>query len=689
EGCLCGFNKNGMLLQRRTQGRRDRFERVQLDLATVPMAVAASSAFPGFFPPLELNGWEVGADEEEFSRQSFTDGGVYDNLGLRMFRCMEQAGVKQVSALQTQDFLELEKTLAAIGSAASLPEETPLRLLRQKLEAHDPNGVLRASSSGDEQLAKALIDSMSEVIRAENLYRDERFRQIELSDPRAQALCAYATEASAELDLDSCSWLNRQIIEATLRQSIGKPCLRLSGQGFDGILVSDAGGKFKVTQAAKRSGLIGAALRASDILMDRVWQLELEAFESTSGVITMPIGEVVANSKDKYAMPAEIQRQVARFRTDLDRFSDLEVSALIQHGYCVARKICRAENDFLKAETPSDPPWKPLGTLARIDSAASGSASSGSKTESTRKDGALQIARELQPSSGRRIWSTLLDRRDWTSYVWLALVLSIAVAAPLLWARARQRSSQQRAVITAISDMSPDYARILDLLRQGPTAGVSPMPFREVDALEAFDVSGFKVVSDTRIFDLRGWTDGDQTTPAKTYKRLTIQRQASENPQAKFRIQIKAKEQELLLAAGPPSLKPALLRLLEEDGVFRWELLLDLGRLPIGSRQDVQIRRELPEEEASDAVDKGRFNLSVNAETGLLEVWMLLPQGRRHESFEVFSYPTGRPEQAQVVVPHTRVELALDSIATFRLINPSPGTEYECHWTWTDAADAY
>ena len=35
---------------------------------TVPMAVAASSAISGFFPPLELNGWDVRADESELTR---------------------------------------------------------------------------------------------------------------------------------------------------------------------------------------------------------------------------------------------------------------------------------------------------------------------------------------------------------------------------------------------------------------------------------------------------------------------------------------------------------------------------------------------------------------------------------------------------------------------------------------------
>ena len=61
EGCLCAFDADGVLLQRRVVGQRDQFERLELGLGTIAMAVAASSAFPGFFSPLELNGWDVGS----------------------------------------------------------------------------------------------------------------------------------------------------------------------------------------------------------------------------------------------------------------------------------------------------------------------------------------------------------------------------------------------------------------------------------------------------------------------------------------------------------------------------------------------------------------------------------------------------------------------------------------------------
>src|SRR5205823_6156401 len=61
EGCLCAFSRDGLLMMRRRAEGVYRADRIHVGLATVAMAVTASSAFPGFFPPLELRGVDVGA----------------------------------------------------------------------------------------------------------------------------------------------------------------------------------------------------------------------------------------------------------------------------------------------------------------------------------------------------------------------------------------------------------------------------------------------------------------------------------------------------------------------------------------------------------------------------------------------------------------------------------------------------
>ena len=204
EGCLCAFSRDGLLMLRRRAQGVYRPECIHVGLATVAMAVTASSAFPGFFPPLELRGIDVGASKGEFGRQAYTDGGVFDNLGVRMFRFLEDNG------------------------------------------------------------------------------------------------------------------------------------------GTTTTLVSDVGKQFEVQGQGRAGGLIRTALRANDILLDRVWQLECETFHGTPGFVFAPITQVVWPDDDPTALHPEIQRQLSIMRTDLDRFSDLEISGLVQHGYCVARNPCRS-----------------------------------------------------------------------------------------------------------------------------------------------------------------------------------------------------------------------------------------------------------------------------------------------------------------------------------------------------------
>src|SRR5262249_41981798 len=182
---------------------------------------------------------------------------------------------------------------------------------------------------------------------------------------------------------------------------------------LDGVLVSDTGKRIEVQSLQRAGGLIRTAMRASDILMDRVWQLENDAFEDTPGFVFARITDLVKSSEDLNALHPEIQRQTANIRTDLDRFSPLEISSLIRHGYCVGRMACKPRPDLFGADLPANAPWDPIPSAR----------DTGPPVGATRLDGPSRgagpttvEARKLQSSAVRRIWRTLLDYRDWTSY---------------------------------------------------------------------------------------------------------------------------------------------------------------------------------------------------------------------------------------------------------------------------------
>jgi predicted acylesterase/phospholipase RssA len=287
EGCLCAFGRDGLLMMRRRAEGVYRVDCIHVGLATVAMAVTASSAFPGFFPWLELRGADVGAIQGEFGRQAYTDGGVFDNLGVRMFRFLEEDRGPKIT------------------------------------------------------------------------------------------------------------------------------------------LVSDFGKRFEVLDQRRAGGLIRTALRATDIVMDRVWQLECETFRGTPGFVFAPITDIIWPHDDPTALHPVIQRQLANVRTDLDVFSDLEISGLVQHGYCVARKACRSRPDLFGEELPKDYPWDPIpktagaavtsppttgfARLLRWPAPAERNGDQCAPAAATLK------ARMLQDSAVRRIGSRMLNYRGETS----------------------------------------------------------------------------------------------------------------------------------------------------------------------------------------------------------------------------------------------------------------------------------
>ncbi len=127
-GGLSSFTRAGLLMEKREASGKLTMAHHHVGLVTVPMAVAASSAFPGFFPPLELSAEVVGAQEGEFQTQFFTDGGVYDNLGVRMFRYLQNT---QATTITNADFVNIEEAITAWNHATQSDQNTPLRRLTE------------------------------------------------------------------------------------------------------------------------------------------------------------------------------------------------------------------------------------------------------------------------------------------------------------------------------------------------------------------------------------------------------------------------------------------------------------------------------------------------------------------------------------------------------------------------------
>jgi predicted acylesterase/phospholipase RssA len=711
EGCLCSFNRDGLTMARRQPGGAVRLDRVHVGLATVAMAVTASSAFPGFFPPLELTGADVGAAAGEFGRQAYTDGGVFDNLGVRMFHCLERPLLAE-SPLGREDLVDFPSTVEALAEAGKSPEETPLRRLAQILAvaSHQPdllllpggtaNGPGTGRPGGPSQLPApsaaavgdnedALLAGLWNVLRHYQFRLDPLFAGLKLMDPGAEALLRASRLTGQPLGADDRLWLNRHLLEAAYRQATGRPLFRRLNSGLDGVLVSDVGKPIEVQGQRRAGGLIRTALRASDILMDRVWQLEIETFQDAPGFAFAPITEVVEPAEDPSALHPEIQRQVAGIRTDLDRFSPLEVSSLIRHGYCVGRKACRAHPDLFPGDLPASAPWDPLAAPRRTAVTAAEAAQQKAWTRSPTE--ATADARTLQASALRRIWSTLLDRRDWVSYIYVPLILPILVLLPYVAVRVYKHNHVFNHLMRSFAQNSPDLETLTGMLENKPVAWTGDKPER-VHALAEPNLTGFQILQDSRIFDLRGWQpgapyDAGEASLAHIYRRLKVHKLRDNTGNNRFRLPLLLTSPKAQLRF-PPQQLPGRVRMTdvvtsvggrEECG---WQVSWDFQAVASGDFADVMVDELSSGHYLEGGAAATSLSFQVPVETAESTTWVLMPRGREYGNFQITRREAGKASKTERWRPVTEYLADDYTILAFKLLSLEPGWVYEVRWTY-------
>ncbi len=261
----------------------------------------------------------------------------------------------------------------------------------------------------------------------------------------------------------------------------------------------------------------------------------------------------------------------------------------------------------------------------------------------------------------------------------------LIVLSTVLWLiyKANRHAQQQQLVLSAIAETSPLYRKILELLEDGTPVSVPAMTFKEVDTLKEPTFEGFEVVSDDRIFDLRGWANPeDKATAAYSLGRMRIRRLAGVDESTHMQFQARTKGDAIKIACKNSELHPRLFRQREKNDEYLWQLDFDFEHTPIGVDKSIVWETIMHPESASSTGDSGQFTFSIQWDTTLVRVWMLMPEGRNYDYFEIAGYPIDQLDQVEIVRPTTTVELPIGSIATFELINPKHNYRYEVRWRW-------
>jgi predicted acylesterase/phospholipase RssA len=588
DGVLAVFNREGVFIERREEKQPERFRHVPGRMASIAKVVAASSAFPGFFPPVTITADDLGVREGHFPDEAFTDGGVYDNLGTRAF-----------------------------------------------------------------------------------------------------------------------AWLSEH-----------------RRQPYDRVIVSDAGKPFQILGDASL-GFVAQSIRASDILWDRVWQLERENFGDQNGYFFVPVTHLVNPAEDPACLHPVVQMEISSIRTDLDRFNDLEINALVAHGYEVTRSLHHRIADRSPVAVHEGPPWEPIpgrssvccavnaqpdveeahghGTGGRTGDATTDQRSDGSHSVShltARQAGTstqARIAEQLRRSSERKVWSTLFDFRDWPSYLYLLIAVILFGVLPVYFYRVHRHAAMLTSVINSIAEGDPDIRLVLDLVESNPMAGWVKYEVRDHDELSPVDFEHVDILSRSRILDLRGLDLGPTGSLSNGRVRsrdrilMKFKEEAGAGRKLVFRSYMPMTDVEFRHPADQPPIEIRRIPQPKASGTPHdiYEMHVDLSSLAVETPVTIEIGATLHFVDAMPS----RIPYYLEHTSELLTVWMLFPDDHPYRSYKLVRYPIDAAVAGATEEPATgitapepipsryTIDHPYGRLLGWSAINPRPGMVYECRWT--------
>ena len=136
------------------------------------------------------------------------------------------------------------------------------------------------------------------------------------------------------------------------------------------VIVSDASLGFdwqRADRASRVVRILRTAWRAFDIASRRLYELDSTSQLSSRPKTThIPIATEVPQGRGT-VLSVEVQRKLQYIRTDLDRFTDIEVKALVQHGYETARHVVGSSKTLTGyvSNTANQALWDPLASSRR------------------------------------------------------------------------------------------------------------------------------------------------------------------------------------------------------------------------------------------------------------------------------------------------------------------------------------
>jgi hypothetical protein len=203
------------------------------------------------------------------------------------------------------------------------------------------------------------------------------------------------------------------------------------------------------------------------------------------------------------------------------------------------------------------------------------------------------------------------------------------------------------------------------------------------------DASGFKVLSDSRITDLRAWNPATAgkvhaDSRAYTYRRLTVLKKPEQIGAAFFpvRLILDGAEGQVRFPAGQ-SLEARVVKTPLKDGQhYRWEAIFDFTKTPAATPTDLLIEVQAPGIFLHGSESTTGMEFDITSETAEFAQWVLMPKGRNYKNYRYLYYKKDQPETVSEKKFY-REYLAKDhSILAFKLLALDPGYQHEICWNY-------
>jgi hypothetical protein len=245
-------------------------------------------------------------------------------------------------------------------------------------------------------------------------------------------------------------------------------------------------------------------------------------------------------------------------------------------------------------------------------------------------------------------------------------------------------SNRINRLVESLAQSSP----AIDILSQLMAGQIKPFqgePSEEVQSIERPNYTGFTILQDSCILDLRPWDPSDSTSLMYASRFLKLLKNSDDSGNDVFRVVALTTDPKAQFRFPPSQYQPRLRRTSVEnsstkDASCRFEVSVDLSKVPNGQVVDVIYEYYSRGVFLKRAENSTTVAFRSEVDTPEFTRWLLLPRGEEYRSYQIVRYETGKPGTSEVVKGLTNYMVDDPSIIAFKLALVKAGYTFDVTW---------